>query len=88
MLELAEIDYVHGVGMLALRITRLAVDPAHYPGIEWVYAEGVVLYPNGDVGTPRPVNIRAAAIEAALRPEGWLPPRYTAPQPLPRRAAS
>lgn len=86
VLELAERDYIYGVGTLALRIGRLAVDPAHYPAIEWVNAEAAELYANGDVSEPRLVTIRVTAIEAALRPKDWLPPPYPAPRQMSHRA--
>jgi hypothetical protein len=88
VLELAEADYMYGVGTLALRLTKVTVDPASYRRMEWINVEGLQLYPNGATGEARYVTIRVDAIKAALRPNGWLPPEYTTPPPLRRRDRS
>jgi hypothetical protein len=88
VLELPEADYRYGVGMLAIRLTKVGADPAHYRAMEWVTVEGFELFHDGSAAAePRWAMIRVSAIPAALRPTTWRPPNYP-PPPLPVRRVS
>ncbi len=74
VLELAEADYLYGSGPLALRV----VDGPHVGSLsrlEWLRIVGRQVLGDGSE-TPCDVVVRVSAIQHALRPATWRPPRY------------
>jgi hypothetical protein len=74
VLELAESDYLYGSGPLALRVVE-GPDVGPLPQLEWLRIVGRRVLGDGSE-TPCDVVVRVSAIQHALRPATWRPPRY------------
>lgn len=64
-IHLAEPDYAFGMGLLLLRVERIAVGVQRMHGADWVEVHGVQVHhmPAGDVdGERRTVMVRLAAL--------------------------
>jgi hypothetical protein len=75
VLDLAEADYLYGLGQLALKVEMIGASVDAFPQLEWVTLVGRELYRDGAEGQRREVTVRVAAIKTALRSDDWRPPR-------------
>jgi hypothetical protein len=65
-IQVAEPDYLYGVGMLKLRITQIFGVSQHTDGA-WLNVRGVQLYPNGNEGGERNAAVRFSVLAQAKR---------------------